>query len=155
MCPRRPRAGAPHDVDLGVILAQAHFVEQRVQIECGRWCTHPRARLSPDSREPALGRCIGFGACRQRHEERRLVGKQPWHEGIQAVDRMGFIKPEALRGSGRTKAPPVPDLAFFVFFAAKQNRTGVAAAGHDHDHGLGLGKATEVVKIAVAAVRIV
>src|SRR5690606_10556752 len=152
---RRYSSGAAHGVEFEFVLAQAHFVEDREQVDRAGRRTDAGASLGPDFAEPEPDPGIEHLVGAQRMEQGSAVGEQPGHLLVETADRQGAIDAEMFGGGLRPVAKAVPGLAFLVLLAAEEDRFGAIGVGDDHQHGLGFGKAGEVMEVAVPAIGIV
>ncbi len=114
--------GALHDRVFTRIFEQAHFSQQRIQAMDGGRCANADAGLPAQLVEPALQLAIAICLFAERVKNRRRIGQQFRHFGIDGVDRKRGVESELLAGGVRAEAIAVPDFPLQVFFPAKQDR---------------------------------
>jgi hypothetical protein len=114
-----PRCGgALHDGLFVCVLQQAHFVQQRQQIDGAGGRRDAGARLGAHGRQPAGHACIELAA--QRVVQRWRVGQQ--RPFLRPASRWcGGVEAEGLACAVRAIAVAVPDFAFEIFRAAEQD----------------------------------
>ena len=86
--------------------------------------------------------------------QRRLVGQQLRHARIQFRNAVTLIETKNLARRIGTETKTVPDFAFEILVATKQDAARRVAGQQNHDR-FGLGKTAQVIKVAVVAVEIV
>ena len=114
------------------------------------------ARLPPHHLRPALYLGVERGAAAERVKQRRRIGQQLAHLGVERSDRERGVEAERLACGLGAMTETVPDFALDILLATEQDALRLAAAriGHQHHHRLRLGEAGQVVEVAVVAVRV-
>ena len=148
---RGDRRSAAHGIEFVLVLEQAHLVEQRAHVadlvRSADAAAHLGLYIAAQFEDALIPSCVAA----QRVEQRGLVAHQLGQLFIQQFYGKGLIKAELLlRGIG-TIAVAVPDLAFQILFAAKQDRF-IFNSGNQYQHCFRFPKTGQVIKIAAMAI---
>ena len=146
--------GAAHGGEFRSVLDEAHLVELGAQVAHGVRRGEAAAGLVAHGVKCAEHARVPVVVVAEAGPQQGLVGEVVGQTFFEVADGPRLVEAEGLaRGLG-APAVAVPDLAFFVLFAAEEDLLGLLAGDQHHD-GFGFAEGGEVVEVAVVAVGVV